>query len=118
MLQEVAQNADDAPVSLTRRTRTDLAERHSRRTAGACDLAPPQFALPAVCNAFICHSQLVPQASSGSALHWSSHSPGVHGAHVLLSQPQLFSQGLRRTAARFHRSVISSDQALANVTAG
>ena len=41
-------------------------------------------------NAFVCHSQLVPQASSGSALHWSSYSLVIQRSQVLLSQPQLF----------------------------
>src|SRR5260370_5296308 len=68
----------------------DLGERHERRSTCACDPAPPQFALSTVSNAFVCHSQLVPQASSGSALHWSSYSLFIQRSQVLLSQPHLF----------------------------
>jgi len=46
LLQEVAQNADYATVSLTRRTGNDLDQRDIGATARACDLAPFQFALP------------------------------------------------------------------------
>ena len=102
MLQEVASNAEHATVSLTRRTGNDLDQRHSGGTAHRRDLAPLQFALPAVCDAFICHSQLVLQASAGSALRWSSYSLGVHGAQVLLSQPRLLAQSLHRTAPGLH----------------
>src|SRR6266849_9707703 len=89
-------------VSFTRWSRTHLGEPDSRRSACACDLAPLQFTLPAVCDAFVCHSQLVPQTSPRSAQHWSSYSLGVHGPQVLLSQPQLFSQSVHRTAAGFY----------------
>ena len=54
------------------------------------DLVPLQFTLPALFDAFVCHSQLVPQTSQGSALRGSSHSIGVHGPQVLLSQSHLF----------------------------
>jgi hypothetical protein len=40
MSQEVAQNADDAPVSLTRRTGNDLDQQHNRGTARAFGLVP------------------------------------------------------------------------------
>src|SRR6266566_8919440 len=43
LLQEVAQNADYATVSLTRRTGNDLDQRDIGATARACDLAPFQF---------------------------------------------------------------------------
>jgi hypothetical protein len=90
MLQEVARNADHTTFSLTRRTRNDLDQRDIGGIAPACELAPPQFALPALFDAFVCHSQLGPQASPGSTLHWSSYSVGAYGPKVLLSQPRLF----------------------------
>src|SRR6266487_2479134 len=107
MLQEVARNADHTPFSLTRRTRNDLDQRYTGRTARPCELAPPQFTLPALFNAFVCHAQFVPPASPGSALHWSSYSFAAHSPKVLLSQPRLFPQSVHRTASRFHRSLLS-----------
>src|SRR6266849_5231543 len=117
MLQEVASNADHATVSLTRRTGNDLDQRHPRGTARVRDLAPLQLALPAVFDAFVCHSQLVPQASPGSALHWSSYSFAAHSPKVLLSQPRLFPQSVHRTAPRIHRRLLSPDKAAAHVGA-
>jgi hypothetical protein len=78
-------NADHTPFSLTRRTRNDLAQRYAGRTARTRDLVPLQFTLSALFDAFVCHSQLVPQASPGSTLHWSSYSVGAYGPKVLLS---------------------------------
>jgi len=56
LLQEVASNADHTTVSLTRRTGNDLDQRHPRGTARVRDLAPLQFPLPTVRDAFVCHS--------------------------------------------------------------
>jgi hypothetical protein len=90
LLQEVAQNADNATVSRTRGIGNDLDQRHTRGTARVRDITPLQFTVSAVFDALDCHSQLVPEASTRSALRWPSHSIAVHSPQVLLSQPHLF----------------------------
>ena len=99
--------------SFTRWPRNDFCEQDGRRSGCVCDLLPLQFTLPTVCDVFIRRSQLVQQASPGSALHRSSHSIGVDGPQVLLSQPWLFSQSVHGATPRFHCSLFSPDQATA-----
>jgi hypothetical protein len=79
----VAPDADYATLSLTRRAGTDLDQPDSGGTARPCHLTPLEFALPAVCDAFLCHPQFLPEAPPRSALRWPSHTLGVHGPQVL-----------------------------------
>ena len=68
MLQEVAPYADHASVSLTRRAGVDLDQPDSGGADRPCHLTPRQLALPAMCDAFLCHPQFLTSAIPGICL--------------------------------------------------
>ena len=90
----MAKDAKYPIVSLTRRARNDLHQRHTRRGGRARDLTSDNLHVPPMFDTLLGDSQLVPQETTGSALRGSSHSTAVDGEKVLLPPDVLCTKNL------------------------